>query len=378
MLFLPIILLPLLAPASTELLTVFQTAEISKFIPKTGAEVLNSSLLGQEQVTLCARLLTYQFTTHLYSWPAHNVLVFSPELYIYTGWSNIGFPVAGVVTSGKINAFPIWDPGVWTHVCLMLDSASEILKLTLNGETIVIETEYGFSHEKITKNLNLLGFPHNPGYTGSMFGRITDVHLWSRVLTEGEAQDWTGCRWFGEGGHLVDWRTAQVRVEGLRQVQLEREEVCREREAQRFLLTKRKFSDAVHLSDILGGEMEVTKISNLTEVLEDFGSDLIKSSCHFADYIGNHAWVDGPAFWTEFTDVEEETVFVNIYSGERLTLDMWFPGEPNNKMEKSDDDGEDCIAIRPKGTLHDTPCTLEYCSLIMLPSSSRYQLRGVF
>ena len=70
----------------------------------------------------------------------------------------------------------------------------------------------------------------------------------------------------------------------------------------------------------MGGEMEVTKSANLTEILEVFGSELIKSICRFADYIGNHDWVDGPAFWTQFTDVGEEGVFVNIYSGKRLML----------------------------------------------------------
>ena len=48
--------------------------DLSTFRPNTGAELGSSSLMGQEDVTICARFVTYQFTTHLYKSPLQVVL----------------------------------------------------------------------------------------------------------------------------------------------------------------------------------------------------------------------------------------------------------------------------------------------------------------
>ena len=57
-----------------------------------------------------------------------------------------------------------------------------------------------------------MSFPGGQGYISTLFGRLTDVNLWSRSLTEEEAQKWTRCQSLESlnEGDLVDWRTAEV------------------------------------------------------------------------------------------------------------------------------------------------------------------------
>ena len=66
---------------------------------------------------------------------------------------------------------------------------------------------------------------------------------------------WTLCK-TREGGDLVDWRTASWEARGLLEVQLESQEVCKERKGRLLVLdTQRDFDDTLYLARMLGGEV---------------------------------------------------------------------------------------------------------------------------
>jgi hypothetical protein len=50
------------------------TRDLSKFEPTSGGELKFSSLHELEELTICARFMTYQFSTHLYALPFHSLL----------------------------------------------------------------------------------------------------------------------------------------------------------------------------------------------------------------------------------------------------------------------------------------------------------------
>ena len=334
-----------LSTVSTSLVTVLETtSDLGAFDPHIGAEVDNSSTLGHIQVTVCARFLIYQFTSH----PSQCLLWWDKE-GIYSSSK-------AVASFGAYHSFPIWDIQVWNHVCIILDSVSADLRIVLNGET-VLDVHLEADISPLDKNLSIMGKPSTSGYLYSMFGRMTDVNMWSRSLTEVEAVAWTLCRTM-EGGDLVDWRTATWEARGLQEVQVEREEVCRERK-DRLLVSevKRDFDATLHLARMLGGTMAIAGS-------QEEADDIIK-------VLGPSKEVCGQVF-TGFTDRKWEGDWVNIYTLEKLDWQNWKTGEPNNNGN------EDCTTIYAlTNNLADVKCSKKFCSIFQLKESPTFQMRGV-
>ena len=160
------------------------------------------------------------------------------------------------VILGEVHKLPVWDLKVWNHVCLILDSVTAKILTVMNGDTILHE-HLKVDLSLLDQNISLLGLDNKGGYTHSLFGRITDVNMWSRSMTEEDAVAWTMCR-MREGGDLVDWRTATWEARGLQEVHVEREEVCKERQ-HRLLVSniRRDFGGTLHLARTLGGTMAI-------------------------------------------------------------------------------------------------------------------------
>ena len=355
----------LLQPAWCPPLIVIQTTgDLSKFQPGTGAELANSSLLGQEEVTICARFLTYQFTTHLYPWPYHVPLSYGEGLVsLFTSWSQEGDLQAGLFTD-TVSSLPVWELALWNHICIMVNSRSNFIQVVMNGETVLFDPKYGLEHNMFDKNLRIMGYPTKDGYESSLFGRMTDVNIWRQCFTEDEAKAWTNCDANGKGD-LLDWRTASftelLSTSKLEEVVADQGEVCRRRTVPGLFLfdVKRSVEYVTKVASILGGELSVSDdTATVIGIKNMFAAGLVESSC-------------GADLWAGLGDGDVEGVFVNMNTGEELTLDMWADGQPNGGVI------ENCVTVREDGQLRDTPCGGKYCSTINLTSIPKLQMRGV-
>ena len=183
--------LPLLPLVSSSPLVVLQTtSDLSQFVADSGAQILKSSLLGHSQATICARFFIYRFRNEKYT----TVFAFGSVPELFSRWTSFG-TIEGLMNAGPLNRkpLPIWNPGVWNNVCLMLDTDNQVMKTVINGHTVLIDNTYTISHHKNNHSLTIMAFPTSNGVEDSMFGRMTDVNLWSRSLAEEEAQAWTKC-----------------------------------------------------------------------------------------------------------------------------------------------------------------------------------------
>ena len=257
----------------------------------------NSSTLGHNQVTVCARFLTNRFTDEAY----HGVFGWGSKAIVSVWDPNLGL-IAGA-SLGGLHQFPVWDMMVWNHVCIMLDSVTENMRVVMNGKT-TLEANLEADISILDHNLTLMGYLTPSGYAFSLFGRMTDVNMWSRSMTDEDAVSWTRCRRM-EGGDLVDWRTATWEARGLQEVQVEREEVCRVKQ-ERLLVShvKRDFDGTLRLARMLGGKMAVTDSQQAAEEMVKL-LEPVKEVC--------------TDIYTGFTERKEKGKWLNIYTQEKLT-----------------------------------------------------------
>ena len=348
----------LIVGAFSESMRVLQTtSDLSIFKSNSGAELDGSSLFGHRQATVCVRFLPHQFTSQQYQ----NTLVYSSQLRLLAIRWISDTDIRGLTRVKKKFLFDIWDITIWNHACITIDSITGAVKTFMNGN-IVMEENAFFDHSQVADNLTMMNGTKEDTKFGSLFGRLTDVNVWSRCLTEEEAQAWTLCQ-EKDSGDLVDWRTATWRARGLQEVQVEREEVCRERKVNelRVSLFKRNFDDTVNFASLLGGEMAVaTSNQTMQEMYKSFV---------------NQSELCAGRFFTGYSDREEEGTFVNINTGEKLAWDVWEPGEPNNWGGN-----EDCTDNLDGGTrLNDKSCSTERCPIINMTKteSPKFQMRGL-
>ena len=198
----------------------------------------------------------------------------------------------------------------------------------------------------------IMGKTSSSEYLYSMFGRMTDMNMWSRSLTEVEAVSWTLCR-TREGGDLVDWKTATWEARGLQELQVEREEVCRQRK-DRLLLSKVKsdFDASLHLARMVGGTMA---IAGSQEEADDIILVLVpqkKSVDRFSQ--------------------DSQTGRGKVTGSTSTHRRNWKTGEPNGNGN------EDCATIYAlTNNLSDVKCSKKLCSIFQLRESPKFQMRGV-
>ena len=338
-------------------MTVLETpSELSVIEKNSWAELGNSSLLGQKKVTVCARFLNYQIPSEY-----QNILVFSEGVRLLKSEWVSDTEIYGSTYLGHTYLFSIWKLQVWNHVCIMIDSVSKTVQTVLNGKIVATDRAW-IDHSALTDSLTIMGSPDNERFseTGSLFGRMTDVQIWSSNFSQEEAETWTLCQNTQGGGDLLDWNMASWRAVGLQEVQVERGEVCREEQQGGLWVSgiQKNFDDSVHFVSLLGGEIAVAD-SNQTmqQMLEAFSDPLVKEMC-------------GSGFYTGLTDREVEGRFVNVNTGEELRWDNWYRNQPDNWRGK-----EDCTDHR-NGQLNDGPCYPIRCPIINMTETPQFQLRG--
>ena len=164
----PVDILLLCLPVSTlGILVLSSGRDLATHQPTgAGAELLHSSLAGQDTLTICARFITYQFTNYGYDdsyhtliqqgkmnffesnhfteeyagmkryagakWKNGNILIYSPDHFVEVDW--------------------IWKPGEWNSACIIL-SASRAGFVLVRIKLIFIKNFFGYSQSACSKSI---------------------------------------------------------------------------------------------------------------------------------------------------------------------------------------------------------------------------------
>ena len=172
--------------------------------------------------------------------------------------------------------FDSWQLETWNSFCITADTEARLYKTFINGKEVLALLDYEGTHQKRKGNIFLL----NASYKTSDFvhpmevgpvnifcfqcwpvqGSVTDVHIWDTYSDQATVLAWTDCEQEdGEaGGNILNWDTADIRVERLREEEVTRRTVCTQ-ESPRYVAfgTKRNFLDSQHFCKTLSGDMAV-------------------------------------------------------------------------------------------------------------------------
>ena len=194
-------------------------------------------------------------------------------------------------------------------------------------------------------------------------GALTDVNLWSRVLSVEELEAWARCSQLTSGGgedSLVSWETAVVSVRGVREGRVERASTCYREESSLLLSrTERTFDGAVQHCSALGVSIATAgSEEELREMLRVFSGE-----CP----------APGNLLYTGHSDREEEGRWRDVTTNTTANWWVWRTGEPSNEA------GEDCaLADVGSGEISDGQCSVLTCPLCQLknnPVPRLYKLR---
>ena len=263
-----------------------------------------------------------------------------------------------------MHIFPVWSMGgdVWNSVCVVINNTASHLTTVVNNITVYESGDYQLDNEREYHTVSLLAKYKDGDYVWPVFGAVTDLNIWGRVLATEEVMAWENCGMVGEGD-IVAWEDIQLDRVGLEVVILDRDLMCVRKETEEFMVseTKKNFYESLELcSAVFGGEIAVLgdneTMQEVIAVLET------------ADQA-----VCGAELWSGFTDREVEGVFVNTYTGETAGWDGWLEGEPNNQG------GEDCgVYDSTRGGAYDASCVGYYhCSVCRVAHYTVFKLSGV-
>ena len=203
-----------------------------------------------------------------------------------------------------------------------------------------------------------------------MFGKMTDVNIWSRSLSTGEVVDWSECKvnQHLEQNMLVGWTSANITPsQDLLEKTVDRDGLCKLLPQQLGLTVfpqKRNFSSQVEFCKVMGGELAVSEttadMDAMLKVMRDAIEDKLERS-----------------FFTGFFDSHREGNFVNVNTGEAVNPHNWADSQPNSSGSEEEEDCTAALAFRPNfGLNHDASCAEQFFTICNLLNPPLFQLRG--
>ena len=339
-----------------------------------GAEILNSSLEYFEEFTICLRLNTFTFTVDTEVTRHQAVLVQGPfwllssftALYCehsFVGCTQMDKNFNPLWKLGQANGyhedgqyFKAWQPQVWNAVCIT--ASNNNLNITINEEQVLNQNNYKGNHRN-TNGSNL--FLMNESEQNPMHGMITDLQIWSNILTRQEISEWSNCK-SSLVGDIINWDDIELNMTGLNYQQLDKVTVCPKKKTYEETFfgfdTRKTFDQTVTFCANLGGEMAVAvDIETLAAMSEAYNSTCTQGTGYF--YGG-------------YTDKEEEGTWVNGVTGDLINWSNWDEKHPYNYTNY------DCVEISNGFDKFEAfDCSIEYCPVCKIRDMKTFQLRGV-
>ena len=262
------------------------------------AEILNSSLKSYDSFSVCGRFLTYQFMSHPDTFPWQAVIssgshfmlsaftVLSCE-HINPGCDRLMRSVAenewrhknviGYTNLGRSDQYiilPSWRPGTWNTFCLSASKSQAKIRVNINGETVGERENYSRYYQDVDTNLLLLNNLHwMPVPT---HGAVTDVNIWSGVLSEEEILAWALCE-VEVPSPVLSWQKAGLHISRLETLEIERDRICLKQNTEKKLLgfnLMKSFDQMIQFCENLGGRVAVARdLETLGKIKKAFQSD---------------------------------------------------------------------------------------------------------
>ena len=227
------------------------------------------------------------------------------------------------------------DVQIWRHTCVSIDFETKTIKLFENGEK---------RHEKVSQVLQTIGLTMNhvtPGCSykfsryQSMYGRVTDVQIFRKVLTDKMMEVITGCEERMKGD-LLSWDdTKWIRSgtkQDIRQETLDwKTDICK-------TITKSYHLIPIRLDNIPNSIKSCKKYStelamwenkdemnDITKHLSSYNMMAAKSCQQRNNKIKN---IFTMRVWLAGTDNEEEGVWTNFYTNDVIQPQPWAENRP--------------------------------------------------
>ena len=374
MLFIPILLIPL-----TDCLKVLTTDRSLVLPARLGqAELVDSSLVGLAELTICLRFRTFQFSTYGRPWYSQSVLSYGDKTLLYAyvaedceakfpgctqryqkwveGWAH-GRPFGYFYEDSKSNGYyPAWQPDLWNHGCITASEVRGLVEININGETRYRNYNYRKTFSRLDQNIVLM---NDGGYWEGlpMHGSVTDVQVWGRVLSREEMVAWYHCN-STSTGDILDWATATWETSHLHTVEIDKTTICMSDGAPVFRAfnTKMNFAETLHFCRTINGKIAVAEDRQKYEAMNETFLEVCSTS--------------DTDFFTGFTDQREEERWEDANTGGPVTVTNWAQGFPTNYF------GYDCTYSAPGYEVRDFVCSDRTCPVCQVQSTD-FILRGV-
>ena len=345
------------------------------------AELLNSSLVGQAEVTLCLRFNTFRFSTYGRPWYAQSVLSYGDKTILYAyvaedceakfpgcterykkwvdNWAH-DRPFGYFYEDSKSNGYyPAWQPGIWNQACITVSDLQGSLEININGETHYRTNNYRKTFSKLDHNLVLM---NDGGYWEGlpMYGSVTDVQVWGRVLSREEMLGWYHCD-STISGDIIDWGTVQWETFQLSTVEIDKSSLCMRDGNPVFKAfnAKMNFAETLHFCGTINGKIAVAEDRQKYEAMNKTFLEVCS-----VDTTGS-----GSNFFTGFTDQRKDERWEDANTGGEVTLTNWAEGFPTNYY------GYDCSYSAPGYEVRDFVCSDRTCPVCQVQPTD-FILRG--
>ena len=232
-----------------------------------------------------------------------------------------------------------WGPNVWNTVCWTYDHPTTKLTVFVNNQTVefpFIASIYYFPQAKME-----IFFLNSKERNHSFPGAVTDIHLWSRVLSESEVRAWADCG-SESGGDLLDWSSAQLNITGLSQFPAERDEICGRKSRKKIIAAFNRRLDFYHSVKFC------TNFGQIASAREETERELMLSSLDSIEgHTCNKDLISAGLMWSQPAQAWSE-----VSTGGLMTVENWYQGRPSN-----DTTADDCLFILTHDqTFYDTSC----------------------
>ena len=338
-------------------------------------ELLNSSLVGRAEVTICLRFNTFRFSTYGRPWYSQSVLSYGDKTLLYAyvaedceakfpgcterykkwvdNWAH-GRPFGYFYENGKSTGYyPAWQPGIWNQACITASDSQGYLEININGETHYRTNNYMKTFSGRNHNIVLM---NDGGYWEGlpMHGSLTDVQVWSRVLSREEMVAWYHCN-STSTGDIIDWGTVSMKTNKINITDLDKSTICMRPEVPVFraFQQKRNFAETLYICESINGKMAVAEDR---EKYEEMNQTFVQSCPSSAQ------------FYTGY--FKQEDAWLNANTRAQKILTNWAETFPTNYF------GYNCTYSSPGYEVQDYVCSDRTCPICQV-RPTEFTLRGV-
>ena len=138
----------------------------------------------------------FSYGSNVFYWPENDDIV--TTVYMEVADPKLGFRIISYEISE-------WPMNHWNNFCFTLSMAHRELTVMINGKLLLQKdfADVRFVQEVISwKNMAIMGKRSGNGYRFSLFGKVADINIWSKVLLFEDRKRWSSCSYDGKADVL--------------------------------------------------------------------------------------------------------------------------------------------------------------------------------